>query len=95
MIYITKKDNELTIEGHSRYAEKGKDIICCAVSVLSESFVRYIKSLNKHIDYEFDEGYSKIIISDDEESKKLFETLIGLLKEIEEQYPDYIKGETI
>lgn len=93
MIKIIRKENEITIIGHSGYAEKGKDIVCCAVSVLTDSLVRYLKVLNKKVDHKFASGYSKITISDDEESKKLFKEFSVLLQEIEEQYPNYIKGE--
>ena len=37
MINITIYDNGFEIEGHAGYAQKGSDIICAAVSALSQT----------------------------------------------------------
>lgn len=34
MILITKEENAITLKGHAGYAERGKDIVCAAVSML-------------------------------------------------------------
>ena len=47
MIHITIKYDEwfdIQIEGHAGYAEKGKDIVCAAVSALYQTLVHTIQT---------------------------------------------------
>lgn len=45
MILIQMYDNGFIIEGHAGYAEPGKDIVCAAVSALSQTCVMSIENL--------------------------------------------------
>ena len=47
MIDITKKDSLITIKGHAGYAEPGKDIVCAAVSALTQAFIASIEELTQ------------------------------------------------
>ena len=47
MIDITKKDSLITITGHAGYAEPGKDIVCAAVSALTQAFIASIEELTQ------------------------------------------------
>ena len=39
MIIIRQADGEITIKGHANYAEHGKDIVCAAISALTQTFI--------------------------------------------------------
>lgn len=45
MITITHTPGEIRIEGHAGYDEPGKDIVCAAVSVLTETFIEGVREL--------------------------------------------------
>ena len=47
MIDITKKDSLRTLKGHAGYAEPGKDIVCAAVSALTQAFIASIEELTQ------------------------------------------------
>ena len=46
MINITFNNAKrtLTVEGHANYAESGKDIVCSAISVLTDTLIKTLKS---------------------------------------------------
>lgn len=56
MINITIYDNGFEIEGHAGYAPKGSDIICAAVSALSQTCRISIKYT---AEYEGNRGYRR------------------------------------
>ena len=43
MTTIEVKEDEIKVYGHSGYAESGHDIVCSAISVLTESLDRYLR----------------------------------------------------
>lgn len=43
MITITQTDGKITIKGHANYAERGKDIVCAAVSALTQTFIESVE----------------------------------------------------
>lgn len=67
MIHITIKYDEwfdIQIEGHAGYAEKGKDIVCAAVSALYQTLVQTIQTRHygelKHI--RSNDGFEHVLI---------------------------------
>lgn len=51
----------ITVDGHAGYAEAGKDIICAAVSVLTQNLINSIEALTEDtIKYEIAPGHIKI-----------------------------------
>ena len=60
--YQDKIVNELLVEGHSNYANKGKDIVCAGVSAIIVGGINAITSLvNDHkINYEVKDGFAKL-----------------------------------
>lgn len=42
-IRIDMETLEMEISGHANSAEKGKDLVCCAVSTLAETLSRYLE----------------------------------------------------
>ena len=95
-VKITKDKNiyeEVTICGHAKYDDYGKDIVCSAVSSIATTTINGILSLNKDsLVYKSSVGRLKITInSADKTTQTLIENMINLLKELEEKYPANVK----
>lgn len=93
MIEITLTLDEgllsLTVSGHSRYDELGKDIVCAGVSAITFSAVNLIRSQGG--DIEIDNGYIHCRQSfDTEYARGVYELLSNGYGAIAEQFPDYI-----
>lgn len=77
------------ITGHVGLDVKGKDIVCAAISALSQSTLIGLKEVMKiDLDYELKEGFVRCDLRDKNECaqmmvKTLYETLVQLSK----QYP--------
>lgn len=46
MIKITRYSGGISVEGHAEYAEPGKDIVCAAVSVLTQTLIASLETLS-------------------------------------------------
>lgn len=86
------KKNFVEIKGHAEFDEFGKDIVCSAVSILTQFVAEIIKNENSG-EYKKKDGYLKISWKDNEISDKLIKYLHDALKSIEESYPDNLKVE--
>lgn len=96
MIKVIKKNKVIEISGHAGYDEYGKDIVCASVSSVIMTTVNSIMNIdNSSISY-MDDG-DKIIIeklNDNDIVDKLLNTMILILKDLEEQYKENIKVES-
>lgn len=96
MIKVIKKNKVIEISGHANYDEFGKDIVCASVSSVIMTTVNSIMNIdNSSISY-VDDG-NKIIIeklNDNDIVDKLLDTMILILKDLEEQYKENIKVES-
>ncbi len=96
MIKVIKKNKIIEISGHAGYDEFGKDIVCASVSSVIMTTVNSIMNIdNSSISY-MDDG-NKIIIeklNDNDIVDKLLNTMILILKDLEEQYKENIKVES-
>lgn len=99
MVKITcKRENncykEFIFEGHAGFDEKGKDIVCSAVSVL---FINTFNSIEKFTNDSFSSNQTKDKIEIkfpnevSNESKLLLDSLMLGLKETEKEYGRYLK----
>jgi uncharacterized protein YsxB (DUF464 family) len=98
-LYRTRegKIREFRIEGHAGMAEKGQDIVCAAVSILTQAAVL---GLNRHLGIEptvhRQDGYLTCRLAEREiiqmESvQAILETMAIGLQEIAEQFPNYVR----
>lgn len=87
------------IEGHARYSKHGSDIVCAAVSILSQTCVNAIESI-LHMDIDFEEeekrGMVKLMLTDfnaegAKEASLLIESMELGIKGVSELYPKYVK----
>lgn len=88
------------IKGHSGYAEEGKDLVCAAVSAVSQTaLLGLLKVCGLDVSYEVDDGYLKVVLPDEvSEEKRLKAEVILLtmregLKDIADGYPRFVKLE--
>ncbi len=98
MIKITYSSNNdqfkyLKVEGHAEYDEKGKDIVCSAVSAIIFGGLNAIKNLE---DYKISNESGLIEISLIKENQNcddyvVLKTIFIQLKTIEDSYKDYVK----
>ena len=93
MIKININKDEITIKGHSGYAEEGFDIVCASVSSISITTVNALLSIDEDcIEYEENDGYLNIKIKKHNETiDKLIDNMINLLSELEKDYKKYIE----
>ncbi len=92
-VLVDKNIEEINIIGHANYDEYGKDIVCSAASSIVTTTVNAILIFdNSYISYQ--ELPNKFIIKINEYNdivSKLITNMLNLLKELENDYPKYIK----
>lgn len=101
-IRFDSKNLELTIEGHADYAEKGKDIVCSAVSILFYTLAESLESsgfLIKPLEKEVKDGSVRLKVH----NKGAFVANIQLMfwqtmngfELLANDYPDNVKLEIL
>ena len=94
MITVTITENGLTIDGHAGYAEIGKDIVCAAVSSLTQGLIHSLKALSDdEISYRVASGHAEITYKDlSERGKLLVDSFFIAVSDIQLTYgDDYVK----
>jgi uncharacterized protein YsxB (DUF464 family) len=92
---IASNKLELIIKGHSS-SRKGEDIVCAAVSALTQTFVRGIeKNLKANFKGIFQSGNCELLIEVPIELTREFKIISEIFKEgfhkISESYPEQVK----
>ncbi|RVU54920.1 ribosomal-processing cysteine protease Prp [Anaerosphaera multitolerans] len=90
-------------KGHADFGNGEYDIVCAAVSILTQTFYFNLvdNSIveNKYIDSKQDKGYLKIILKDNKENdikvQTNFDFVIKGLELLEAQFSKYIKLEIV
>ncbi|MBP2033005.1 uncharacterized protein YsxB (DUF464 family) [Clostridium algifaecis] len=84
------------LKGHADSVSEGYDLVCCAVSVLSQSILIGITEVLKlKANYSIDDGFLSFSLenmsaNDIKKSQVLMETMLLGLKKIEISYGEYI-----
>lgn len=95
MINVEIKPREVIITGHAKSNAKGKDLVCCAVSTLYYSLVANLLNnvkKNKDIEYDGEEGHARVkALVFNRELHRCFKFFKVAIRELEKQYPTYIK----
>ena len=95
MINIEIINNKtIKVKGHANYAEYGADIVCASVSTAVYMSVNQIEVFDKSycINTKIVEGNACIeVVCEDEIVSKVLSNLIFTLRDLELQYPKYIK----
>lgn len=101
-IYKNSKGDILkfVVSGHSEYSEKGKDIICAAISTLSQTALIALKEVcsieEQLIDYKIGDGFLRVSLPKNLEYEEMHDANIVLktmevgILEISKEYSDYV-----
>ncbi len=92
--FIRNSDHKFTgftCTGHAEFDEKGKDLVCCAISILTINAINSIEKVAKKDAEVIDDeemGYLSIRLKEDpdERTETIFRSLILGLKEIRAEY---------
>lgn len=93
MVTVKKENNKITIAGHACYAEKGKDIVCAAVSILAYTLEASVSKLTHDTaDFVFLPDITTIEFKTmSETSKILLNSFIIGIEELAVSYPDHVE----
>ena len=89
----------LSLKDHAGYGESGEDIVCAALSVLSQSMVLGIEEvLNIDLKYEIKDGFLSLNIEENtpkeiELCQVLLQTMLKSVESMIVSYSDYINLE--
>lgn len=87
-----EKSFDMFIMGHALYAEKGKDIVCAAVSALIQTLALSMDDLSSYYDIdETDDGMITHLGATGKNIMILCNAVMKGLKEIEKDYPDFLQ----
>lgn len=88
---------EFTVSGHADFKKHGKDIVCSAVSVLTQTTVLGLSLIAEaDIDYKVDEGYLYCRLNNNLselqsiKAQAILKTMYEGIKNIRESYSKYI-----
>ena len=93
MIVITRAENSIKICGHANYAEYGKDIVCSAVSTLTQTLIASLEKLkDDDFGYRAEAGNVNIVFGEDlsEIAQLLIKSFFIGANGVAAAYPDYV-----
>ena len=93
VITVTIKEGEITIDGHAGYAPIGQDIVCAAISALTETFLASVRIYTTDkINSVISAGNAVIRYKDlSADSRLLMKSFLLGVTEIAIAYPDNVK----
>lgn len=93
MIEVRIRPECIEISGHAGYAEPGKDIVCAAVTALTQTLIQSIENLtDDKIEYRISPGKVEVEYRNlSEKSKTLVDSFFVGICLIAEEFPEYVK----
>ena len=93
MINVSVQKDEIRVLGHSGYAPPGQDIVCAAVSTLTQGLIASIEGLTgDRPDYTIAPGVFILKIGDlSEKSKLLVDSFFVGIYGVTSAHPDYVR----
>ena len=92
MTTIEVKEDYIHVYGHSGYAEIGHDIVCSAVSTLTESLDRYLRRTENNVESTEAPGEYTIYLNKlNDAGGALIIEYICMIDEISKDYPDNVR----
>ncbi|MDO4479058.1 MAG: ribosomal-processing cysteine protease Prp [Lachnospiraceae bacterium] len=93
MIEIIPSERIIIITGHANYGPSGKDIVCAAVSALTQTLIESIEQLTDDtISYTEKSGYTLITFKElSAEANLLISSFFIGISGIEAAYPDNVR----
>lgn len=93
MIKVKYTDTSLEVSGHAKYAPKGNDIVCAAVSAIVETATSWFKKgeLSIKLDKKQNVTLRYDLIKKTTENKNKLALIVTALQMLEKKYKKYIK----
>ena len=94
MIVVSHSDGCIKIKGHAGYAEAGKDIVCAAVSTLTQVFIASVEELTRDNFITCDISAGNVVIryrNLSGRAKLLVDSFFVGIRMIADEYPDYVR----
>lgn len=85
--------NGYKVEGHAGLAEAGKDIVCAAVSSITQTPILGLeRHLDRHPHYEVKDGILNVKLDKaDELSQAILMTMYLSMQDVARKYPKYVR----
>jgi len=95
LIAVSVRQDGITVTGHAGYAQPGHDIVCAAVSILTQNLIRSIEDLtDEKIEYSISPGKADIKYGNlSEKSRTLVDSFFIGICTIAGEYPDHVRIE--
>lgn len=95
MIAVSVRQDGITVTGHAGYAQPGYDIVCAAVSILTQNLIKSIEDLtDEKIEYSISPGKADIKYGNlSEKSRTLVDSFFIGICTIAGEYPENIRIE--
>ena len=91
MTTIEIKEDLIKVFGHSGYAEEGHDIVCAAISTLTESTYNYLAATNNKVSNKEASGLYEIHIEKlNKNGQAIVNSFIKMVQDLINQYPYYL-----
>ncbi|MBO2516017.1 MAG: ribosomal-processing cysteine protease Prp [Clostridiales bacterium] len=96
-IRVSSKDGRITgftCKGHSGYAEEGSDIVCAAVSALTQTAVNALETVAKVTpEVKVKDGSLEARLPDTEnhDAQIILQSMVQGLRDISESYPAFVR----
>ena len=92
MIEVRIRPERIEISGHAGYAEPGKDIVCAAVTALTQTLIQSIENLtDDKIECRISPGKAEIEYRNlSEKSKTLVDSFFVGIRLIADEFPNYV-----
>lgn len=93
MIDVSVRKDKIQVSGHANYAPIGQDIICAAVSTLTQTLIKSIEDLtDDRIQYSISPGRVDIDYGNlSEQSRTLIDSFFVGICMIANDYPNFIR----
>lgn len=93
MIVINHSDGEIKIEGHAGYAAHGQDIVCAAVSTITQVFLASVEELTTdNLKSDIRAGNAVIEYGNlSERAQVLMDSFFIGVQMIADEYPQHVK----
>lgn len=93
MIAVSVRQDGIKISGHAGYAPQGQDIVCAAVSALTQTLIKSIRDLtDDKIEYEISHGKADIKYGNlSEKSKDLVDSFFIGVCMIADEFPTCVR----
>lgn len=92
MTIIETNKKSIYVHGHSGYGTYGNDIVCAAISTLTEATYNYLEATNNQVHNYCDDGEFTIILDKlNKNGKQIVEKFKEMIKDLESQYPKNIE----